>query len=249
MAYDVSKLTNLGQMKSALQRIDTEIIKAKSVRSTATIAVANWAAVQGATNVFKYSDIVTVSAYHFYDLHLDPSTTDTTALMCANADIRAKIESGKINLYCYGTKPTSNFILEIITSPTTTNDVGLSYDIGDDFLVYPSITDALNARVTALESGTSNAILVASNVAIPINRWEVSGDTSYPYKAEITMQHVTSDYYPMVQFSDADSKLYDFSGAATTSAGKVTVLCKTSPSTVVTITNILCYKCVTVTAT
>lgn len=249
MAYDITKLTNLGQMKSALQRIDSEITKAKSVRSTVTITAANWAAVQGETNVFKYANVASASAYHFYDLHLAPDTTDATALMCANADIRVKIESGQINLYCYGTKPTGNFVLEIIASPTTTNDIGLTYDIGDDFLVYPSITDGLESRIAALESGTSNAILIATNVSIPTNRWAASSDTNYPYKAEITMQHVTADYYPMVQFSDADSKLYDFSGVATTGSGTVTIFCKTSPSTVVTVANILCYKCVTVTAT
>lgn len=246
MAYDVTKLTNLGQMKSALQKINTEIGNAKSTRTAATISTSNWAVYD---NIWKYSNILSTSNYHYYDVHLATDTSNAISLMCANSDIRAKIEGSQINLYAYAQKPTSNFTLEIITTPTNTNDVGLTYDIGDDYLVYPAITDALDVRITALETNTPKMTLFASNISLATSRWSASGDTSYPYKAVINMTNVTADYFPMVQFRDSDSQLYDFAPNATSGAGTVTIYCKTSPTTTVVIPSIVCYKGTVVTAT
>lgn len=249
MSYDVTKLTNLGQMKSALQRVASEVASAKSVRSTATISVSNWAAYD---QIFRYPSIISVTNYHYYDIHLASDTSQTISLMCANADIRAKVENGGIYLYCYGTKPTDNFTLEIITTPTTTNDIGLTYDIGDDFLVYPSITDALAARITALETAMTTDVpamlLYTQNASLPEHRWVASGDSTYPYQAVLNMTDVTSSYYPEVQFRDSDSLLYDFSPNAVTGAGTVTIYCKTKPSTTVILPSVVCFKCKTVTS-
>lgn len=245
MAYDVTKLTNLGQMKSALQRIYTEVTNSKSVRSIATISPSNWDTYD---NIFRYSNICAVSNRHYYDVHLSADTSNAISIMCANADIRAKIEGSQINLYCYGTKPTQAFTLEIIVTPTTTNDVGISYDIGDDYLVYPQITDALNARLTSLETSASKLLLTASNITLEASRWTSSGVSAYPYKAVINMADVTADYFPIVQFRDSDSLSYDFSPSATSGTGTITVYCKTAPSTQVVIANIFCQKGTTVTA-
>lgn len=266
MSYDVTKFTNLGQMKSALQRINAAISNAKSVRTAATISTSNWVAYD---NIWKYNNILSTSNYHYYDVHLAADTSNAISLMCANSDIRAKIEGSQINLYAYASKPTNNFQLEIITTPTSTNDVGLTYDIGDDFLVYPAITDALSNRITTLETNVpalasrvstvetdlstvetdlSKMVLVASDVTIATDRWTSTGFTTYPYKAVINMTGITSSYFPMVQFRDSDAQTYDFAPYAISAAGTVTVYCKTSPGASVVVHSIVAYKGTVVTA-
>lgn len=260
MSYDTAKLTNLGQMKSALQKVYQEVTAAKSTRRTATISVSNWAAYD---TIWRYPNIQATSNYHFYDVHLASDSSASISVMCANADIRAKIESSQINLYCYGTKPNANFDVEIIITPTTTDDVGITYDIGDDFLVYPAITDALDARITTLEDTTvpavqaevdaletvvANQILTAQNISLAASRWNLSGVTAYPYKAEINVTGVTSEYFPMVQFRDEDSLLYEFSPSVAPTTGKLVIYCKTLPTTTIVIPTIFCVKGTTVTA-
>lgn len=285
MSYDASKLTNLGQMKSALQAVKTRIDATTVSRSTATIAVADW---ESYDSIFRTSSIITPQNHHYYDIHLSTDTSNSTSIMCANADIRAKAESNGIYLYCYGTKPTQSFTVEIIDTPIAENVIGLTYDIGDDFLVYPSITDALDTRITAVEGGLTSTqaslgsindtastsgttawsrikgaegsvstlnttvstlessveklMLCAANVSIATTKWTSSGDTSYPYKAVLTMTDVTADYFPIVQFADSDARTYDFSPKVTPGAGTITVFCKTAPSTSVTVSSIFCWK-------
>ena len=144
MSYDVSKLTNLGQLKTALQRVNTVVSSAKASRSIVTIARTDWSSYD---NIYRSNSIITPQNYHYYDIHLTSDTSNTISIMCANADIRVKIESNSLYLYCYGTVPTQSFDLEIIDIPISTNIIGLSYDIGDDFLVYPSRIDALETKL------------------------------------------------------------------------------------------------------
>lgn len=247
MSYDVSKMTNLGQMKSALQKIVTEVGKAKSIRRTIAISAANWVA---AGDIWVYNDTLNANPRYFYNIHLDSRTSDAVSIMCANSDIRASLdENNHIILTAYAAKPTANFTLEIIAAPMTTNDIGLTYDIGDDFLVYPSITDSLAARISALETASANATLLASNVSVASSKWVASGDATYPYKAELLITDVTSEHFPVVQFRDSDSLLYDFSPNAATSAGKVIIYCKTAPSSTIVLPSIMCFKCTPVSAT
>lgn len=326
MSYDVSKLTNLGQLKSALQRVNTVVSSAKASRSIVTIARTDWSSYD---NLYRSNSIITPQNYHYYDIHLTSDTSNTISIMCANADIRAKNESGSIYLYCYGTLPTQSFSVEIVDTPIKENVVGLSYDIGDDFLVYPSITDGLNSRLTTVENslgasndtssltgttawsrinalkdglGTynggyakgdassdtawqaakygvssvehiagilgftittngnsmtfsdssvltdiSNHIIAASNVSVGTSKWTSSGDSAYPYKAVLNVPNVTAEYVPLVQFSDADVRAYNFSSKVTPGAGNITIYCKTTPSSAITVESILCLKCKTVT--
>lgn len=278
MSYDVSKLTNLGQMKSALLKIKSEVTAAKSIMDTATISPSNWTAYDSG---YKYANILAAGAsnYHYYDVHLAAGTSNSISIMCANAEIRAKIESGKINLYCNSNKPTQAFVLEIITIPTNTNDVGIEYDIGDDFLTYPAITDALDQRLTVVETAVNttipaqinsiettlqdqidsldtelsdaiaNQVLIylkpsgSEGISIIQSRWQNSSGTgSYSKKAVISMTGVTADYYPVVQFRDEDSQIYEFAPFATTGEGTVTIYCKTLPTTEIFVPSIICYK-------
>lgn len=153
MAYDVTKLTNLGQMKSALQQVKNRIDASKSSRTVVTVNKNNWAQYDA---LYRYPSILTPANYHYYDVHLDSDTSNSISIMCANADIRAKIESNSLYLYCYGTVPTQSFDLEIIDTPISTNTVGLSYDIGDDFLVYPKRLDDLASLLRSTTESIAN---------------------------------------------------------------------------------------------
>lgn len=95
----------------------------------------------------------------------------------------------------------------------------------------------------------ANRILFSQqNISIASNRWSSSGNSTYPYKAVVNVPGVTSSFYPIVQFSDTDSSTYDFSPSATSGDGTVTVMCKTSPSSAITIAQIVCYRGQLVTA-
>ena len=245
MAYDVTKLINLGQLKSVLQRLLSEITKVKSLKYIATIDHEEWVSYSG---IFRYPALMVTSNYHNYSIHLSQNTTTSVGVMCANADVRPAIEDNLLYLDCYGTKPTADFDIQIIVTPIANNAVGLSCDIGNNFLTPPSTTSNINSRLSSVESDIPKLGLTASNITIATNRWSSSGVTGYPYKAVINMQNVTSDYFGIVQFSDQDVNTYDFSPTVTPGSGTVTVYCKTVPSGPITILNITCFRCTTVTA-
>lgn len=85
-------------------------------------------------------------------------------------------------------------------------------------------------------------IFSSASLTLATSRWSSSGDTTYPYKAVINMPGVTENFLPVVQFSDSDTLLYDFSPVATTGAGTITIMCKTAPTTAITIPQIVCYR-------
>lgn len=241
MAYRTDSLINLSQLKSALTSLKNKIESVKVNRTIATISKSNWATstTQGR---FKYTGVLECSNYNYYDVHLTTDTDNSISIMCANSDIRAIVENSELNLYAFGDKPTENFRVEIITTPIKQNAIGLTYDIGDDFLVYPAITDKLRTDVDALANTVSNKILFSqADFTVATSKWSSSGDSSYPYKAEITMTGVTANYFPIVQFRDSDTLLYDFSHNAVSSANKITIYCKTAPTTAVVIPRIICY--------
>lgn len=121
----------------------------------------------------------------------------------------------------------------------------LSYD-ESKLITLGQLKDALmDVKNILLE----NRILFSQqNISIASNRWSSSGNSTYPYKAVVDVPGVTSSFYPIVQFSDTDSSTYDFSPSATSGDGTVTVMCKTSPSSAITIAQIVCYRGQLVTA-
>lgn len=245
MAYDTSKLTTLGQIKLALQRVANAITSAKSTRQVVTILKSNWVLDD---NVYRYPSILTTSNYNYYNVHLDPESASSTSLMCANADIRVRIVNSELRLYCYNmpSDPSQfdNFQLEIITTPTKSNDVGLSYDIGDDFLVYPQITDQLSARIDGLGSDVNNMLLCANSVPVVRSKWQDSGTTTeYRYYATINMSGVTAEHFAIVQFDNLDSAI--MSPNVTTGLGAVTIYASEIPAASIVIPHILCYKATT----
>lgn len=247
MPYDITKLTNLGQMKQALERMLQEINNSKSTRTVVTVASTSWQSYS--SGIYRSGSILETSNYNYYDVHLTSDTSKAISIMCANAEIKAKIESNNIYLYCYGEVPESDFDLEIIITPIDTSTQGLNYDIGDDYLVYPAITDAISTRVDGLEETTPMMILFANNVAVDSSKWVASEDTTYPYKAVINMQNVTENHFPIVQFNNADVADFEFSSISTSGEGTITIMCKTAPDRTITLPSIICYKGTVVTTT
>ncbi len=240
MAYDSSKLINLGQLKSALLAIKQSILGLKSVRTVVTVHPSGWSAYD--SNSYRYSNVFSAEPYTYYDMHLTEDTSNVVGTMCANADIHARLQNGVINLYCYGTLPTELFTVEIIAVPITTSGVGISYDFGDDYMVYKSITDTLDNKISTLETDVPKMIIFTRNVAITTSRWVSSGDVDFPYKAVINVPEITDEYLPIVQFEDTDVAVYDFSPNAVTATGTVTIYCKTRPNTAIIVPNIAFYK-------
>ena len=248
MSYRTDSLISLEQLRSTLRSLKNKIDSVKVNRTLVTISKSNWATSTTQGN-FKYTGIMNCSNYNYYDVHLATDTDNAISIMCANSDIRVIVENSVMNLYCYGPKPTENFKLEIITTPIQQNVIGLAFDIGDDYLVYPAITDQLRADVDALTNTVSNKILFSqADFTVATSKWGSSGISAYPYKAEISMQGVTANYFPIVQFRDSDTLLYDFSPVATTGDGTITIMCKTAPTTAVIISQIVCYRGQSVTA-
>lgn len=239
MSYDINKLVNLGQIKSAVTDLYSQIQNNRAVRTLVTISPSNWAVYD---DVYRYPRIVNSKNHFYYDIHLAPDTSNTISIMCANADIRARIENNGIFIYAYGEKPTDPFVLEVIAVPIVNDLVALSYDIGDDFLVYPAQLQALDDRVVALETKYKTPILTASNVEVDPSRWVESNDATYPYKADLNIAELTAEYFPMVQFSDADVAAYDFSPSVSADEGILTIYCKTAPDTVITLASIFCFR-------
>ena len=191
---------------------------------------------------YRYPAVFTVESHNYYDIHLNHNVGSTIGKMCADADIRVRIENRQINLYCYGTLPTDDFELEITIIPISTDEVGLSYDIGDDFLVHSNVTDNLDDRLTALEAVINNLILISKDVNVPSSSWVSSSNVDYPYAADISIDGLTADHMPVVQFLDSDANLYNFSYTAVSDTNKLTIFCKNRPMVQITIPTIICFK-------
>lgn len=104
-----------------------------------------------------------------------------------------------------------------------------------------SVLLQIKSVIQGVQTSINNKILFAESVQIGSSAWTASGNTDYPYKATFTMTGITADYLPIIEFRDSDVLLYDFASYATTGANSVTVYCKTSPSTTITLTNVACY--------
>jgi len=236
VAYDNSKLTNLGQMKSVLQKVKSEIqaidlSNVKSTVTTATLTSSNWVA---SGDIYKYSNVVSTSANMFYHIHLSPTTTQANSIIAANADIRAQIENNTIVLYAYGDVPTVNLSIEIVSTPTNSGNA-ITYDFGDVEAANPSV-------ISNIQTAIGSKILFAESILIGPSAWAASEDADYPYKATFTMDGVTADYLSIVEFRDSDVLLYDFAGYSTTAANSVTIYCKTAPDSLVILPSVSCYQ-------
>lgn len=236
MAYDSTKLTNLGQMKTALLRIKSEIDSidlnsAKSTVTAVTLTSSGWVLVG---DIYKYTSVMSTAANMFYDVHLSSTTTQADSIIAANADIRAQIENNSIVLYAYGDVPTSNLSVEIVATPTNSGNA-ITYDFGDVEAANPAV-------ISSMQTAINTKILFAESILIGSSAWTSSGNTDYPYKATFTMTGVTEDYLSVVEFRDADVLQYEFAGYATTGANSVTIYCKTAPTTLIMLPSVSCYQ-------
>ena len=88
----------------------------------------------------------------------------------------------------------------------------------------------------------SNLILYAQNKTVATSAWTASGDSTYAYKADVTMTGLDAAYFPIVQFEDADIASFAFSPSVTPKTNAVTLYCQTKPNRTITIPNIICFK-------
>lgn len=294
-----------------------------------------------------------VETKKYYDVHLSSNNSEDVDIKCAKSDIRVIAESDGLYLHAFNAtadagwsnnEPDFDFEIEIITIPITSDTVGLSYDLGDDFVI--AITAPLEERVDELESGLGTVddtpsedgttvwsrvkqlqtdvssinskigsytdvasasstvvwprlknaeseitsikeglgtssdepsssgstawsriiqsqsdiaeikeqidgvdltalekmILCAQNRIVDTSSWVESGDTAYPYKSEVSMPGLDNSYFPVVQFSDEDVSVFDFSPNTTPKTDAVVIYAKSVPNRSISIPNIICFK-------
>lgn len=162
--------TKLNQMDSDLREyVDSAASAANVTLHTVTIANTGWVLNDGTprydTNLLPSS----VETKKYYDVHLAVSTSSETSILCAKSDIRVVVESNGLYLRAYNAtaetgwtsdKPSFNFDIEIIVIPITSDVTGLSYDIGDDFVI--NVTQSLDNKITAVENGLGTSSDTAS---------------------------------------------------------------------------------------
>lgn len=76
----------------------------------------------------------------------------------------------------------------------------------------------------------------SASVSVPTTAWGSSGDSTYPYKADISVPGVTASDYPTVSFAAAQARSGNYSADCETGADKLTIYAVTAPSAAITIT-------------
>ena len=162
--------TTLSDLDTSLKAYaDTAASAATVTLDTVTVAQSGWSLHNGYprynTNILPAA----IQTKKYYDIHLANSNSFEVSIACAKSDIRVVAESNGLYLYAYNAtaangwtsnKPNFDFVLEIVTTSITTNVTGLSYDIGDDFVI--NVTEGLDTRLTAAENGLGASTDAAS---------------------------------------------------------------------------------------
>lgn len=86
--------------------------------------------------------------------------------------------------------------------------------------------------------------LIFNSVQIPASSFVSSGDTNYPYKADITLSSVTAKHYVIVDFSDSEKYSGIYADYCDSYDGGVTIYSKVIPSGDITIPTIRATKVV-----
>ncbi len=162
--------TKLETMDSELKAYaDSAASSANVTLRTVTVSKSGWAVSGGhprySTNILPGS----VETKKYYDVHLASSVSSEVSILCAKSDIRVVQESNGLFLHAYNptsdagwsnNTPSFDFTIEIITIPITSNVTGLSYDIGDDFVI--NVTKDLDTRLSTAESSLGSSSDAAS---------------------------------------------------------------------------------------
>lgn len=162
--------TKLETMDAELKAYaDSAASSANVTLRTVTVSKSGWAVSGGhprySTNILPGS----VETKKYYDVHLASSVSSEVSILCAKSDIRVVQESNGLFLHAYNptsdagwssNKPSFDFTIEIITIPITSNVTGLSYDIGDDFVI--NVTKDLDTRLSTAESSLGSSSDAAS---------------------------------------------------------------------------------------
>ena len=138
---------------------------------TVTVSKSGWAVSGGHP---RYSNNIlpgSVETKKYYDVHLASSVSGEVSILCAKSDIRVVQESNGLFLHAYNptsdagwsnNAPSFDFTIEIITIPITSNVTGLSYDIGDDFVI--NVTKDLDTRLSTAENSLGSSSDAASSL-------------------------------------------------------------------------------------
>ena len=162
--------TKLETMDAELKAYaDSAASSANVTLRTVTVSKSGWAVSGGhprySTNILPGS----IETKKYYDVHLASSVSSEVSILCAKSDIRVVQESNGLFLHAYNptadagwssNQPSFDFTIEIITIPITSNVTGLSYDIGDDFVI--NVTKDLDTRLSTAESSLGSSSDAAS---------------------------------------------------------------------------------------
>lgn len=162
--------TKLETMDAELKAYaDSAASSANVTLRTVTVSKSGWAVSGGhprySTNILPGS----VETKKYYDVHLASSVSSEVSILCAKSDIRVVQESNGLFLHAYNptvdagwsnNTPSFDFTIEIITIPITSNVTGLSYDIGDDFVI--NVTKDLDTRLSTAENSLGSSSDAAS---------------------------------------------------------------------------------------
>jgi len=208
LAYDESKLINLGHLKDSLGLVKDHLVPNVIGFGYGTCATAaETAAKIGVLSGYELKSGGIVSIKFTYSVP-------------ANATLNINSKGAK-PIHYNGSAITAGVVQE------------------GDLVTF--IYDGTNYHIIGILQ-ENKIIFSSASLTLATSRWSSSGDTTYPYKATINMPGVTENFLPVVQFSDSDTLLYDFSPVATTGAGTITIMCKTAPTTAITIPQIVCYR-------
>lgn len=109
---------------------------------------------------------------------------------------------------------------------------------GDDFYNiedHNDNMDVIDAALYQLQSESSDHYKRQLNSPVPRTAWKASGNTYYPYKADVAFQGCTADYSVDVIFNLEQIALSIFAQTAETAAGKVTIYAASVPEGAITI--------------
>lgn len=102
-----------------------------------------------------------------------------------------------------------------------------------------NVTSPIQSQI----NNTKNSIKIFENISVPVSAF-ISDSTypDYPFKANISLSGITSEYVPTVNFAMNEAISGDFSPIATIENGILTIYAEVKPIYTINIPNIVCIK-------
>ena len=105
------------------------------------------------------------------------------------------------------------------------------YNVGD----FNDNMDILDEVIADIQEQADGHYMKQLNSEVATSAWVASGNTEWPYKADITFTGCTADYICDVMFSAAQIAMWIFAPFAEAAAGKVTIFAEEIPESTLTI--------------